>query len=192
MSKLINLSFNVDGDSNFQRILVLPITDDQSKKIVGDCGCNAKDAFDPLYEKIAKESSKQLMDFVFTLSNTPVELIVSDDETEEEIYSDDEFTIEPKYSVMSMDEINENYPDDDDKEAKEEQENYLKRTKHDSNGLFISGGFSKAWDGLINNTVSCASFVPIVIKESLKASGAKSALLAGESEVCSSTITFKI
>ena len=192
MSKLIRLSFNVDGDSNFQRILVLPITDDKSKKIVSDCGCNAEEALNPLYEKIAKESSKQLMDFVFTLSNTPVELIVSDDETEEEIYSDDEFTIEPTYGVMSMDEINENYPDDDDKEAKEEQENYLKRTKHDSNGLFISGGFSKAWDGLINNTVSCASFVPIVIKESLKASGAKSALLAGESEVCSSTITFKI
>ena len=192
MRKLIRLSINVDGDSNFQRILVLPIADDESKKIVSDCGCNAKDALDPLYEKIAKESSKQLMDFVFTLSNTPVELIVSDDETEEEIYSDDGFTIVPTYSVMSMDEINENYPDDDDKEAKEEQENYLKGTKHNSNGLFISDGFSKAWDGLINDTVSCASFVPTVIKESLKSSGAKSALLAGESEICSSTITFKI
>ena len=192
MSKLIRLSFNVDGESNFQRILVLPITDDESKKIVSDSGCNAEDSFNPLYEKIANESSKQMMDFVFALSNTPIDLIVSDNETEEEIYSDDEFTIEPTYGVMSMDEINENYPDDDDKETKEEQEKYLKGTMHDSNGLYISEGFSKAWEGLINNTVSCSSFVPAVIKESLKTSGAKSALLAGESEVCSSTITFKI
>ena len=63
MSKLIRLSFNVDGESNFQRILVLPITDDESKKIVSDSGCNAEDSFNPLYEKIA------MMNTVKTICN---------------------------------------------------------------------------------------------------------------------------
>ena len=95
MSKLIRLSFNVDGDSNFQRIIVLPIADNESKKIVSKCDCDAEKAIDPLYEKIANESSEQLMDFVFTVSDTPTDFIVSDDETEDEIYSDDEFNIVP-------------------------------------------------------------------------------------------------
>ena len=192
MSKLIRLSFNVDGDSNFQRIIVLPIADNESKKIVSKCDCDAEKAIDPLYEKIANESSEQLMDFVFTVSDTPTDFIVSDDETEDEIYSDDEFNIVPSRGIMSMDEISDNYPDEEDKEEKEAQEKYLKGTKLVANDLHIAKGFSKAWEGLINNSVSSSTFAPTLLKESLKASGAKAALLVGESEISSSTITFKI
>ena len=192
MSKTIRISFNFDGDSHLKKLSVLPITDDERKKIVKDNDCDANNALQPLYDYICDKDSEQIIDYVFTLSGTPTELYVTDDESDEEVYSDDEYFIEPSRSIMSMEEAEENWSSEDDKGELDDYCNYLTKTENRPNNLLIAKGISKAWSDLANNNASSDTFIPVMMRESMKAAGSKAALLSGESEVCQSTITFKV
>lgn len=175
---------------------MLPIGDEESKKIIESNDGDAEESMQPLWNKVWGDDGGQLMDFMFGYAYDHVNLLVTDSETEETIYEDDQ-ELCPVYSLMSADEVDEAYYDREDDEEQLEQykdymTNYMGTKCQADDELYISKGIIKAWNALKTNDVAGEGFVPFAMKEALAAADAPTALLYGESEIKDSSISFYV
>ena len=162
--------------SGIKRITMLPL-DNEGVEIMKEHGNDAEEAYSDIYDKVWSEDSGQLMDFVFENSYSEYELYVVDAKTEEVIYDDDSFMPDASYGLMSYKEAEANFSIDDDEEGFSEYVKYL-RSEYQTNELYLSQGFAKAWNELSEPTTeSAATFVPNFMHYALSAAGAKNALL---------------
>ena len=178
--------------SGIKRITMLPL-DNEGVEIMKKHGNDAEEAFRDIYAKLWTEDSGQLMDFVFENAYSEYNLCVVDAETEEEIYEDDSFEPDTANGLMSYSEAEENYTEYEDDE--EDFSNYLKylRSECQTNELYLSQGFAKAWNELSEPTTeSAATFVPNFMRYALSAADAKNALLLGIEESEPATVSFYI
>jgi hypothetical protein len=176
-----------------KRITMLPL-DDEGMEILKKHGMDAEEAFDDLYNKVWREDAGQLMDFVFEHAYSEYGLYVVDAETEEEIYEDDSFEPDTSVGLMSYCEADAEYDqcDPDDKGRFTEYMKYL-RSECQTNELYMSQGFAKAWNELSEPTTeSAATFDPNFMRYALSAAGAKQALLMGVEESEPVTVSFYI
>lgn len=176
--------------SGIKRITMLPL-DNEGVEIMKEHGNDAEEAYSDIYDKVWSEDSGQLMDFVFENSYSEYDLYVVDAETEEVIYEDNSFVPDTNCGLMSYREAEANFSIDDDKEGFSEYVKYL-RSECQTNELYLSQGFAKAWNELSEPTTeSAATFIPNFMHYALSAADAKNALLMGieESDV---TVSFYI
>lgn len=172
-----------------KRITMLPL-DNEGVEIMKKHGNDAEEAYSDIYDKVWSKDSGQLMDFVFEYTYREYELYVVDAETEEVIYEDDSFVPDTNCGVMSYSQAETDL--DDDEEAFSEQVKYL-RSECQTNELYLSQGFAKAWNELSEPTTeSAATFVPNFMRYALSAADAKNALLMGIEESDSVTVSFYI
>ena len=132
--------------SGIKRITMLPL-DNEGVEIMKEHGNDAEEAYSDINEKLWSEDSGQLMDFVFENSYSEYDLYVVDAETEEVIYEDDSFVPDASCGLMSYSEAEANYSIDDDEEGFSEYVKYL-RSECQTNELYLSQGFAKAWNEL--------------------------------------------
>lgn len=175
--------------SGIKRITMLPL-DNEGMEIMKKHGNNAEEACSDIYDKLWSEDSGQLMDFVFENAYSEYGLCVVDPETEEVFYEDDSFVPDTSCGLMSYSEAEAEYPDNED-----DFSSYAKylRSECQTNELYLSQGFAKAWNELSEPTTeSAATFIPNFMHYALSAADAKNALLMGveESEVV--TVSFYI
>lgn len=192
----VRVSFNINGDEGFTRITMYPLIGKECQQtlkngVEHDRRTGAmevsQDCIDKLSELLTEKDEQLPLEFLFAHVCTPTELIVTDEESDEEIYND-EYEIDPRYGIMSMDEAVDNY--DEEEELKEYKE-YLTDTAHTPDDNYISIGIAKTWDKLPESYIEGEGFVPSVIGETLKvASEDDIALLHGETGLSDSTVTF--
>lgn len=172
-----------------KRITMLPM-DNEGMEIMKEHGNDAEEAYSDIYDKVWSEDSGQLMDFVFENAYSEYGLYVVDAETEEEIYEDDSFVPDTSCGLMSYSEAEAEYPDDE-----EDFSRYVKylRSECQTNELYLSQGFAKAWNELSEPTTeSAATFIPNFMLYALSAADAKNALLMGVEESELVTVSFYI
>lgn len=175
--------------SGIKRITMLPL-DNEGLEIMKKHGNDAEEACSDIFDKVWSEDSGQLMDFVFENAYSEYGLYVVDAETEEEIYEDDSFVPDTSCGLMSYSEAEAEYPDNE-----EDFSRYVKylRSECQTNELYLSQGFAKAWNELSEPTTeSAATFVPNFMLYALSAAGAKNALLVGVEESELVTVSFYI
>ncbi len=192
----VRVSFNINGEEGFTRITMYPLIGKEcqqtlKKGVEHDRRTGAMevslDCIDKLSELLTEKNEQLPLEFLFAHVCTPTELIVTDEESDEEIYND-EYEIDPRYGIMSMDEAVDNY---DEEEELKEYKKYLTDTAHTPDDNYISIGIAKTWDKLPESYIEGEGFVPSVIGETLKvASEDNIALLHGETGLSDSTITF--
>ena len=193
----VRVSFNINGEEGFTRITMYPLIGKECQQtlkngVEHDRRTGAmevsQDCIDKLSELLSEKDEQLPLEFLFAPVSTPTELIVTDEESDEEIYNE-EYEINPRYGIMSMDEAVDNY-EDEEGELKEYKE-YLTDTAHTPDDNYISIGIAKTWDKLPESYIEGEGFVPSVIGETLKvASEDNIALLHGETGLSDSTITF--
>ena len=177
--------------SGIKRITMLPL-DNEGVEIMKEHGNDAEEAWSDIYGKLWDEDSGQLMDFVFENAYSEYDLSVVDEETEEVIYEDDSFVPDTNFGLMSYSEAETNFNIDDDEEGFSEYVKYL-RSECQTNELYLSQGFAKAWNELSEPTTESAeTFVPNFMRYALSAADAKSALLTGVEESEPVTVSFFI
>ena len=177
--------------SGIKRITMLQL-DNEGVEIMKKHGNNAKKACSEIYERLWMEDSGQLMDFVFENAYSEYDLSVVDEETEEVIYEDDCFVPDTNCGLMSYSEAEADFSIDDDEEGFSEFVKYL-RSECQTNELYLSQGFAKAWNELSEPTTeSAATFVPNFMRYALSAADAKNALLLGVKESEPVTVSFYI
>ena len=172
-----------------KRITMLPL-DNEGVEIMKEHGNDAEEAYSDIYDKIWSEDSGQLMDFVFEDAYSEYGLYVVDAETEEVIYEDDSFVPDTSCGLMSYSEAEAEYPDNE-----EDFSRYVKylRSECQTNELYLSQGFAKAWNELSEPTTeSAATFIPNFMHYALSAADAKNALLMGIEESELVTVSFYI
>lgn len=175
--------------SGIKRITMLPL-DNESVEIMKEHGNDAEEACSDIYDKVWSEDSGQLMDFVFENAYSEYGLYVVDAETEEVIYEDDSFVPDTSCGLMSYSEAEAEYPDNE-----EDFSRYVKylRSECQTNELYLSQGFAKAWNELSEPTTeSAATFIPNFMLYALSAADAKNALLMGVEESEPVTVSFYI
>lgn len=175
--------------SGIKRITMLPL-DNEGVEIMKEHGNDAEEACSDIYDKVWSEDSGQLMDFVFENAYSEYGLYVVDAETEEEIYEDDSFVPDTSCGLMSYSEAEAEYPDNE-----EDFSRYVKylRSECQTNELYLSQGFAKAWNELSEPTTeSAATFIPNFMLYALSAADAKNALLMGVEESEPVTVSFYI
>lgn len=161
-------------------------------EIMKEHGNDAEEAYSDINEKLWSEDSGQLMDFVFENTYREYELCVVDAETEEVIYEDDSFVPDTSCALMSYSQAEANYSIDDDEEGFSEYVKYL-RSECQTNELYLSQGFTKAWNELSEPTTeSAATFIPNFMHYALSAADAKNALIMGIEESEPVTVSFYI
>ena len=173
-----------------KRITMLPL-DNEGMEIIKEHGNDAEEAYSDIYDKVWSEDSGQLMDFVFENAYSEYGLYVVDAETEEVIYEDDSFVPDTSCGLMSYSQAEAEYPDDE----KEDFFRYVKylRSECQTNELYLSQGFAKAWNELSEPTTeSAATFIPNFMHYALSAADAKNALLMGIEESELVTVSFYI
>ena len=177
--------------SGIKRITMLPL-DNEGVEIMKEHGNDAKEACSDIYDKLWSEDSGQLMDFVFENSYREYDLCVVDAETEEVIYEDDSFVPDTRSGLMSYSLAEASFSVNDDEEGFSEYVKYL-RSECQTNELYLSQGFAKAWNELSEPTTeSAATFVPNFMRYALSAADAKNALLLGIEESEPATVSFYI
>lgn len=178
--------------SGIKRITMLPL-DNEGVEIMKEHGNDAEEACSDIYDKVWSEDSGQLMDFVFENAYSEYGLYVVDAETEEEIYEDDSFVPDTSCGLMSYSEAEAEYREyDDDEEGFSSYVKYL-RSECQTNELYLSQGFAKAWNELSEPTTeSAATFIPNFMLYALSAADAKNALLMGVEESELVTVSFYI
>ena len=177
--------------SGIKRITMLPL-DNEGVEIMKKCGNNAEEAFSDIYDKVWDEDEGLLMDFVFEDAYSEYELCVVDAETEEVIYEDDSFVPDTRCGLMSYSLAEASFSVNDDEEGFSEYVKYL-RSECQTNELYLSQGFAKAWNELSEpKTESAATFVPNFMLYALSAADAKNALLMGVEESEPVTVSFYI
>lgn len=175
--------------SGIKRITMLPL-DNEGVEIMKEHGNDAEEACSDIYDKVWSEDSGQLMDFVFENAYSEYGLYVVDAETEEEIYEDDSFVPDTSCGLMSYSEAEAEYQDNE-----EDFSRYVKylRSECQTNELYLSQGFAKAWNELSEPTTeSAATFIPNFMLYALSAADAKNALLMGVEESEPVTVSFYI
>lgn len=175
--------------SGIKRITMLPL-DNEGVEIMKEHGNDAEEACSDIYDKVWSEDSGQLMDFVFENAYSEYGLYVVDAETEEVIYEDDSFVPDTSCGLMSYSEAEAEYPDNE-----EDFSRYVKylRSECQTNELYLSQGFAKAWNELSEPTTeSAATFIPNFMLYALSAADAKNALLMGVEESEPVTVSFYI
>jgi hypothetical protein len=195
----VRVSFNINGDEGFTRITMYPLIGKECQQalkngVEHDRRTGAlevsQNSIDKLSELLTEKNEQLPLEFLFAHVCTPTELIVTDEESDEEIYND-EYEIDPRYGIMSMDEAVDNYEDDE--EELEKYKKYLTDTVHIPDNNYISIGIAKTWDKLPDSFIQGEGFVSSVIGETLKvASEDDIALLHGETGLSDSTITFNM
>ena len=195
----VRVSFNINGDEGFTRITMYPLIGKECQQalkngVEHDRRTGAlevsQDSIDKLSELLTEKNEQLPLEFLFAHVCTPTELIVTDEESDEEIYND-EYEINPRYGIMSMDEAVDNYEDDE--EELEKFKKYLTDTVHIPDDNYISIGIAKTWDKLPESNIEGEGFVPSMIGDTLKvASEDDIALLHGETGLSDSTITFNM
>ena len=177
--------------SGIKRITMLPL-DNEGVEIMKEHGNDAEGAYSDIYDKVWSQDSGQLMDFVCEHTYREYELCVVDAETEEVIYEDDSFVPDTCYGLMSYSEAEANYSVDDDEDGFSSHMQYL-RSECQTNELYLSQGFAKAWNELSEPTTeSAATFIPNFMRYALSAADAKNALLMGIEESDPVTVSFYI
>ena len=177
--------------SGIKRITMLPL-DNEGVEIMKEHGNDAEEACSDIFEKLWSEDSGQLMDFVFENAYSEYDLSVVDEETEEVIYEDDSFVPDTCYGLMSYSEAEANYSVDDDEDGFSSHMQYL-RSECQTNELYLSQGFAKAWNELSEPTTESAeTFIPNFMHYALSAADAKNALLMGIEESEPVTVSFYI
>jgi hypothetical protein len=190
MARTIRVDFTGRG---FKRVTMLPLNEDGMKTLKAH-DMNAEEAFGEVFDQVWREDAGQLMEFMFDNAYSEYGLYVVDDETEEEIYEEDSFESDCSYGLMSFCEADAEYdqwdPDDEGKFPK-----YMKylRSECQTNELYLSKGFAKAWSELIEPTTeSAATFAPNFMRYALSSAGAKCALLMGIEESEPVTVSFYV
>lgn len=177
--------------SGIKRITMLPL-DNEGLEIMKKYGNDAEEACSDIFDKIWSEDSGQLMDFVFENAYSEYGLYVVDAETEEDIYEDDSFVPDTSCGLMSYSEAEAEYREYEDEDEFFSYVKYL-RSECQTNELYLSQGFAKAWNELSEPTTeSAATFVPNFMLYALSAAGAKNALLVGVEESELVTVSFYI
>ena len=165
----VRVSFNINGDEGFTRITMYPLIGKECQQalkngVEHDRRTGAlevsQDSIDKLSELLTEKNEQLPLEFLFAHVCTPTELIVTDEESDEEIYND-EYEINPRYGIMSMDEAVDNYEDDE--EELEKFKKYLTDTVHIPDDNYISIGIAKTWDKLPESYIEGEGFVPSVI-----------------------------
>ena len=172
-----------------KRITMLPL-DNEGVEIMKEHGNDAEESYSDIYDKVWSEDSGQLMDFVFENAYSEYGLCVVDPETEEVFYEDDSFVPDTNCGLMSYSEAEAEFQDDEDDFSK-----YVKylRSECQTNELYLSQGFAKAWNELSEPaTESAATFIPNFMLYALSAADAKNALLMGVEESEPVTVSFYI
>ena len=176
--------------SGIKRITMLPL-DNEGVEIMKEHGNDAEEACSDIFEKLWSEDPGQLMDFVFENAYSEYDLSVVDEETEEVIYEDDSFVPDTNCGLMSYSEAEADFSIDDE-EGFSEFVKYL-RSECQTNELYLSQGFAKAWNELSEPTTESAeTFVPNFMRYALSAADAKNALLLGVKESEVATVSFYI
>ena len=174
-----------------KRITMLPL-DNEGVEIMKEHGNDAEEAWSDIYGKLWDEDSGQLMDFVFENAYSKYNLCVVDPDTEEKIYEEDSFVPDTANGLMSYIEAEEEFSGEDDEEGFSSYVKYL-RSECQTNELYLSQGFAKAWNELSEPTTeSAATFVPNFMRYALSAADAKNALLLGVKESEVATVSFYI
>ena len=177
--------------SGIKRITMLQL-DNEGMEIMKEHGNDAEEACSEIYERLWMEDSGQLMDFVFENAYSEYDLSVVDEETEEVIYEDDSFVPDTNCGLMSYSEAEADFSIDDDEEGFSEFVKYL-RSECQTNELYLSQGFAKAWNELSEPTTESAeTFIPNFMHYALSAADAKNALLMGIEESEPVTVSFYI
>jgi hypothetical protein len=172
-----------------KRITMLPL-DNEGVEIMKEHGNDAEESYSDIYDKVWSEDSGQLMDFVFENAYSEYGLCVVDPETEEVFYEDDSFVPDTNCGLMSYSEAEAEFQDDEDDFSK-----YVKylRSECQTDELYLSQGFAKAWNELSEPTTeSAATFIPNFMLYALSAADAKNALLMGVEESEPVTVSFYI
>ena len=193
----VRVSFNINGDEGFTRITMYPLIGKACQQTLKN-GVErdrrtgtmevSQDCIDKLTELLTKKDEQLPLEFLFAPVCTPTDLIVTDEGSDEEIYND-EYEIDPRYGIMSMDEAVDNYEDEE--EDLKKYKEYLTVTAYTPDDNYISIGIAKTWDKLKESYIEGEGFVPTVIGETLKiVSEDDIALLHGETGLSDSTINF--
>ena len=176
------------GVSSMKRINVLPLIDKECAQIVVDNQNSPGDMVSQLWEKEWGNDVKSAADFRFAHSYSETELYVSDSQREE-IYSDEEFKLDPTYCAISV----EDYADDNDEEDTETYKTYLVNS---IKGIVPETprdrSIVSAVEDLINNSVSEDTFVPTMIKHVMENANAELAVLHGEDDISMCNVTFYV
>ena len=101
-------------------------------------------------------------EFIFIHPYGSSELVVTDEDETEEYYCDDEYEICPNYGLMSMEEAEDNYDDDD--EELRSYKVFLNAEFGDDHNRELNKGIKTVWEGLKINDIDQSTFVPEVIK----------------------------
>ena len=166
--------------------------DNEGMEIMKEHGNDAEEACSDIFEKLWSEDPGQLMDFVFENAYSEYDLSVVDEETEEVIYEDDSFVPDTRCGLMSYSLAEASFSVNDDEEGFSEYVKYL-RSECQTNELYLSQGFAKAWNELSEPTTeSAATFIPNFMRYALSAADAKNALLMGVEESEPVTVSFYI
>ena len=174
-----------------KRITMLPL-DNEGMEIMKEHGNDAVESYSDIYDKVWSEDSGQLMDFVFENAYSEYGLYVVDAETEEVIYEDDSFVPDTSCGLMSYSEAEAEYRGNDPDNDFSRYVKYL-RSECQTNELYLSQGFAKAWNELSEPTTeSAATFIPNFMLYALSAAEAKNALLMGVEESEPVTVSFYI
>ena len=141
-------------------------------------------ASEETYDYLLDSGCGEWVNLVFVQSGCPVELYVTDPEADDEsdeynLYTDEEFEIIPDYGVMNMEEAEENYCDEEDREQLEEYTAYLDVKMGDDHGRLTNKGIKSAWERLKSNEVNCENFVPAVMQYVMNEEGNPQAFLRG-------------
>ena len=141
-------------------------------------------ASEETYDYLVDSGCGEWVNLVFVQSGCPVELYVTDPEADDEgdeyyLYTDEEFEIIPDYGVMNMDEAEENYCDEEDREQLEEYTAYLDVKMGEDHGRLTNKGIKTAWEHLKTNEVNVENFVPAVMQYVMNEEGNAQAFLRG-------------
>ena len=141
-------------------------------------------ASEETYDYLVDSGCGEWVNLVFVQSGCPVELYVTDPEADDEgdeyyLYTDEEFEIIPDYGVMNMDEAEENYSDEEDREQLEEYTAYLDVKMGEDHGRLTNKGIKTAWEHLKTNEVNVENFVPAVMQYVMNEEGNAQAFLRG-------------
>ena len=181
-SQTVNADFLYDGTGALWRAVI--------DNLPEEIKCNVSASAGKAYIHIKPKSAHlgvgcgEWVNLVFVQSGCPVELYVTDPEADDEddeynLYTDEEFEIIPDYGMMNMEEAEENYCDEEDREQLEEYTAYLDVKMGDDHGRLTNKGIKSAWERLKSNEVNCENFVPAVMQYVMNEEGNPQAFLRG-------------
>ena len=152
-------------------IAVQPL-DEDAEQILEDYDMDAESAYCDI-ESYNDDCGLEKLNYYFVPSYSPARItaieIDEDDQEGDELYDDDEYEISPNFGMMSMDDANENFEDDE--ESLEEYKEYLLGTKLEEEHrgcATIANSLKKAWNGLAESDVTENTFLPTAMAEAMR------------------------